>query len=130
MRRSAFSRHVPQAVYWPCQHEMVRQLLELGQTIVACDPQDPAHLYGCVTFQPAAAAIVHWLYVKGDYRRLGLARALVTAAVGDRRPILCTQAPELFNRRELVERHELVYCPYLLLGIAPAAAREGTQGIR
>ncbi len=119
MRRAPFSRHVRSDIYWPCQHEMVRQLLNLGQTIIACDPDDPEHLYGCVSFQPASAAIIHWLYVKGSCRRMGLGSALILAAVGDKRPILCTQAPAIFQVRELVDKHELIYCPYLLLGIAP-----------
>jgi ribosomal protein S18 acetylase RimI-like enzyme len=118
MRRSGFARHVPQNVYWPCQHELVRQLLERAHTIVACDPEDPQHVYGCIVVQ-AEAPVIHWLYVKGSYRRVGLATALVTATFGDRRPLFCTQAPELFRDRELIERHEVIYCPYLLLGIAP-----------
>ena len=122
MRRAAFSRHVPQNVYWPSQHNLVADLLRLATTIIACDPQDEEHVYGCIVYQPAELAIVHWCYVKGDYRRVGLASALVVAAIGDKRPIYCTQPSELFNERTLVERHELVASPYLLLGIAPPAA--------
>ncbi len=125
MRRAAFSRHVPQAVYWPCQHELVGQLLAAGTTIVACDPADPAHVYGYVVHQPGPRAIVHWVYVKGAYRRMGVGAALMAAAVGERRPILCTQASELFNLRTLVEKHELIYCPYLLLGIVPDLQQTG-----
>jgi hypothetical protein len=126
MRRAAFSRHVSREVYWPCQHELVAQLLRLGTTLVASDPDNHDHVYGAIVYQPADLAIVHWCYVKGDYRRVGLAAALVLAAVGDRRPIYCTQPSLLFNEaRELVEKHELIACPYLLLGIAPPA-RERT----
>jgi GNAT superfamily N-acetyltransferase len=122
MRRSAFSRHVPPEVYWPCQHELVAQLLKLGTTIVACDPDNEEHVYGAVVYQPADLAIVHWCYVKGDYRRVGLASALLVAAIGDRRPVYCTQPSVLFGEaRELVAKHELIACPYLLLGIAPPA---------
>ena len=120
MRHSAFSRHVSQQVYWPCQHEFIRRLMVLGETVVACDPEDETHLYGAICHQPGAAAIVHWLYVKGDYRRMGVARALMQACIGDKRPILCTQAPALFNDRAAVDKHQLVYCPYLLVGIAPS----------
>ena len=120
MRRASFSRHVPPDVYWPSQHELVAQLLSLATTIVACDPENNEHVYGAVVYQPAELAIVHWVYVKGDYRRIGLAASLVAAAIGDKRPIYCTQPSLLFNEaRELVEKHELIACPYLLLGIAP-----------
>ena len=122
MRRSGFARHVPSGVYWPCQHELVRQALAISATLVACDQSDENHLYGCIVYQPAHEAIVHWLYVKGDYRRLGMASALLEAAIGHQRPVYCTQAPELFNQRSLVQSHELVHCPYLLLGIAPPQA--------
>lgn len=119
MRRSTFSRHVPQEIYWPCQHELVRQILEAATTIIACDPEDETHLYGCIVHQPGEQAVVHWLYVKGAMRRCGLGRALLDAAIGERRPIFCTQAPPLFSDRALVEKYQALYCHYLLLGIAP-----------
>lgn len=118
MRRAEFSRHVPPAVYWPCQHEMIRRILEVSTTLIACDPNDPSHLYGCIVLQ-GEPPIMHWLYVKGPYRRLGLATELVTQTIGDRRPIFCSQAPPIFHSRETVERFELVYCHTLLLGILP-----------
>lgn len=119
MRRSHFARYVAQSVYWPAQHELVRQVLRASNTFVACDPDDADHIYGCIVHQPGERAIVHWLYVKGAVRRCGLARSLLEAAIGGRRPILCTQAPLLFDDRDLLARYEAVYCPYLLLGIAP-----------
>jgi GNAT superfamily N-acetyltransferase len=126
MRNSHFARCVPEWVYWPSQHELIRQVLEAATTLVACDPDDETHVYGCVVHQPGDHAIVHWLYVKGALRRCGLGRALLDAAIGERRPILFTQAPRIFDDRGLVSRYEAVYCHYLLLGIAPQLPERAT----
>ncbi len=123
MRRAAYARYVPADVYWPSQHELIARLLDDANVIVACDPDDAHHLYGCTVWsEPPLGPVMHWLYVKGDFRRMGLAGSLLTAAVGDRRPVLCTQASRLFEEKSLIERHGLIYSPYLLLGIAPTGA--------
>jgi GNAT superfamily N-acetyltransferase len=124
MRHSSWSRHVPSAIYWPSQHELIARLLQSASAMVACDPDDARHLYGCVVWERETPEVVmHWLYVKGDFRGMGLAGALLTAAIGDRRPILCTQASRIFHDAALVDRYGLVPTPYLLLGIAPPPER-------
>ncbi|HZU84363.1 MAG TPA: GNAT family N-acetyltransferase [Polyangiaceae bacterium] len=122
-------RYEPQEVYWDGQHRMIHRLLESEACLIAADAQDDDHLYGCVVFTPAKAAVVHWIYVKGTYRRVRLAEALLTEAIGDKRPIICTQANELFDNRELVARHQLVFCSRLLLGIAPNLPELAAQGV-
>lgn len=114
MRKASWTRHVPGHVYLPCQRELIAELLRQSYVTLACNPRDPWHLYGCIVWEPGVC--VHWLYVAGDFRRMGVARSLLQTAWGDKRPIICSQATEVFNDRALVERYELLYFPYILLG--------------
>jgi GNAT superfamily N-acetyltransferase len=116
MRHSPWTRHVPNGVYLPAQHQLVHQILGGSQAIVAADREKPELLFGCVVH---AGPVVHWLYVKGAYRGLGIGRALLFSCFGDVMPseIVCTQASQLFEERALLERYNVIYSPYLLMGI-------------
>lgn len=138
MRHSPWARHVPNGVYEPCQHELVHQVLAGSSAIVACNRDNPEHLYGCIVHSGRnkeyartwsnRSRIVHWVYVKGAYRGLGLGRALLFASFdGGQKPdeIVCTQASQLLANKDLVARYNVIYSPYLLLGIPlPSAAPE------
>lgn len=121
MRRAAWTCHVAGPVYWPCQQELIARVMRDSVTMLACDPEDPGHIYGCIVVgwgDAQGTPIVHWLYVAGDFRGMGVARHLIEMTVGSHRPILCTQATEVLNDRALVDRYDILYCPYILLGIS------------
>lgn len=122
MRHASFSRFVENALYWPAQHELVDLLWGLGKAIVAHDPDDDDKLFGCLVWQPAAHAIVHWMYVRPELRRLGVCDSMLRHAYGKRpERILCMQAPNAtFGDEDIVESLGLLYFPYALLGIKPA----------
>jgi GNAT superfamily N-acetyltransferase len=122
MRHSPWTRHVPNGVYYAAQHELVHRLLSTSRVLVACDPQHLEHVYGCVVASDLGPPrVVHWIYVKGAYRGLGLGRALLVSAFEDegRLPaqLVCSQASKLFSDAALLERYHVVYSPYLLMGI-------------
>ena len=131
MRHSPWTRHIPNAVYYAAQHELVHRLLAESNAVVACNRDNPEHLFGCVVFDhfEGGEPFVHWLYVKGAYRGLGHGRELLRHAFRgvphQHHRTVCTQASKLFDDAELVKRYGIVYSPYLLLGIPlPSAAPE------
>jgi len=115
MRRSAWTRGVPGEVYWPSQHALMNRLLVGSTCVVACDPKDTGSLYGAVVYSPGPKALVHWLYVKGCFRRLGLGERLLYTAVGDKRPIYVTQVTDVLTQ-DIVQRYAVIPSPYLLTG--------------
>lgn len=123
MRHAPWARYVKNWVFHPAQHELVHRILGPSQVTIACDRENPELLLGCIVHQ---RPVLHWLYVKGAYRGLGIGRALVFSVFGGKpERIVATQASKLFDDGDLVERYGIVYSPYLLLGIGlPSAAHE------
>lgn len=129
MRRSVFSRHVRNDVFVPGQHDVVHALLGDSSVTMACDRDNPSLLMGCVVWEHGPEPIIHWLYVKSSYRRLGIARSLLLSCYPERPArVICSQATQLFDDpafRPVLERYGVVYSPYVLLGIpVPSAALE------
>ena len=51
---------------------------------VACDSTDPDAILGFVVYQGSETSIVHYVHVRKDFRRLGIARALLGPLVESR----------------------------------------------
>lgn len=117
MRHAPSMQGVPDRVYFPAQRELISRILSRAMSLVACDPADAAHLYGCIVATPGLDA-VHWLYVKSAYRMLGIARALVQTAFERTERFWCTQM-SAWDFRASMELHQIVYAPHLLFDIQP-----------
>ena len=66
-----------------------------SRVLVACDPVNPGKIYGFICYEAPSdtggTLCVHYLYVKHDYRRRGVADALFVAAGGKReQTTVCT----------------------------------------
>lgn len=75
---SEVARHVPNDVYFSSggHHGIVRRLLDEVGAVVACSASDPTELYG---FACGAPGVLHYVYVKAAFRRLGVAKLLLGA---------------------------------------------------
>jgi len=117
MRHAPWSRSVPPPVYWGSQYKTIEALLAQSTAILAVDPADTNHLYGVIVCQRGQKSILHWLFVKSEYRKLGLARELLAAGLGDKRPIYLTQVTSFIAEHpQLCEKHGIVSSPFILLG--------------
>lgn len=114
LRHAPCSRFVRSSEYFPDQRRLVLELVHSSQTIVACNPEDSAHVYGFVTFGPGD--VIHWLYVKSHYRGIGMADLLLAAAFPQRpRVLYATQASSKWHSLQpAIERRGIVYRPHLL----------------
>lgn len=72
--RAPFARLVPVDAYWRGHHELVLSVLGRSETRVACSPTDTDAIMG---WSVTAPGVVHYVYVKFPYRRLGIARRLL-----------------------------------------------------
>ena len=118
MRHSPWYRCVPSPVYWGSQYKTIEALLSQSTCILAVDPADTNHLYGVIVCQKSKErSILHWLFVKSEYRKLGLGSELLNAGLGERRPIYLTQATNFVAEHpQLCEKHAVVSSPFILLG--------------
>lgn len=131
MRHAPFSQGIRDDVFFPLHRALVLSLVGSAFTSVACNLEDANHIYGYCVYELAPARL-HWIYVKSSYERVGLGSALLYEAFGDRLgqdPIFASHwTRELKLRTGWVERHRIVYSPYLLMKpierIADARAAE------
>lgn len=68
--------HMVNGIYFKQYRDRVLGLLASGKTAVACDPEDGGTILGYIT---RGERCIHMLYVKHDFRRLGIGRELVLA---------------------------------------------------
>jgi GNAT superfamily N-acetyltransferase len=86
-KKSPFAGCVPNSLWFDTQRATIREVLDRGATVlVASTPisgreaEYPAvrRVMGYVVAEPAHK-VLHWLYVKNDYRGMGIGSALLRA---------------------------------------------------
>ena len=102
MRVGYGTRGVPSEVYYPSQRALVGALLAKSVTVLACDPDDERHVYGCVVVADHDCA--HWLYTKGAFRRMGIARSLRDHVFGVDAIVDATQSTLMIARANSTPR--------------------------
>lgn len=73
---------VMDAVFFPAHHVMVERCFESSEVIMACLVDDPSVLIGfaCGVSSPRpSGAVLHYVYVKSAFRRMGIAAAMLKA---------------------------------------------------
>ena len=113
-RNSPATRAFPSPIYLIGQrHRIMRLLNKAGTRItVACDSEEPSLIYGYAVWTDDD--ILHYVYVKSTYRRLGVAKRLLEGK--DVTPILYThRSPDIWVEQLLRDKYiHYVYNPYLL----------------
>jgi GNAT superfamily N-acetyltransferase len=98
MRHAPWARGISNALYFHEMKAFVGRVLRSATTLMACNPDEPGHVYGFVTFN--RPNVLHWIYVKHAYQAVGLGSELFRAALLST-PIIATQANNLcFDRGE------------------------------
>jgi len=101
------------------QKQIRDRFLEKSEVWLACSPDDPWFLMGFVVGErPASALVLHYVYVKKHFRRMGLATKMVKAMADGRGKIVATHrtvgwdglAPSLEKGGDIVE-----FNPYLMI---------------
>lgn len=119
LRESQTHRDVEASVYKTNQPLIINGLIRRSLTIMAVNPEDPTQIFGYVVATPTTSnvCVLHWLYVKSAFRKLGIGSALVREAIHETEantnyPVCCTYISHNFNW--LKDKLNLVYNPYLV----------------
>lgn len=115
-RDSQFAKNVPSDLYYHYQKDLIDRILERSQVLVAVNPDLPSQIFGwSVGEQRGNIHILHYVYVKYPYRKLGIAKALAGPFVhaNGGRPTLCTS--RTWKGRQSPFEGRLIYNPYLLM---------------
>lgn len=69
---------MPKTVYMSGQHRLIEDLLKKSMCVVACTEEAPDHIIGWASGERRnGIAVLHYVYVKKEYRMLGFGRRLV-----------------------------------------------------
>lgn len=86
----AWSQRTPEgrAAYYAWVNRVLPDVLEDSRCVMAANPLDPEHVFGWAC---AGAGILHYAYVKQEYRRQRIARRLLAhLGLGGDAPLRCT----------------------------------------
>lgn len=116
------SRYIPTDIYNASIRDLIDSILPKSLCIIACENEAPEHNYGFFCWTPQIKELpllAHWIYVKDDYRRMGIARQLITAAIPTvkQHTITTTFANKLFQNEDIVNSYKLSYNPYSLFNL-------------
>lgn len=105
---SHFAKRIPDRTFYVRHHAVIERILARGaELLVACPADAPETILGYLVRE---GATLHFLYVKGPFRRMGVAKALV----GEYRPEQFTHwTNDLDHVRKMVGEG-VQYDPYLI----------------
>jgi ribosomal protein S18 acetylase RimI-like enzyme len=114
-RNGTVCNNVDNSVYYTNQHIVIERLLQTSKVIVCCNSEDPRIIYGyCVYEHIQGQFVLHYIYVKNIYRKLGLARKLLEETKHDFSVLGCyTHQTVIGDRND--EKFNLIYHPYILM---------------
>lgn len=116
-RPSKANNGMNKSVYFPYQTGIIEKILARPNVKVniACSCDDDTHLLGYLVSEmsdPNDRFIVHYLYVKQAYRRMGLATSLLSQATADwLYPISCSHWPASEDLTNAIKELNIVYDP-------------------
>jgi ribosomal protein S18 acetylase RimI-like enzyme len=111
---------VPPQLFAQYQRRLIARVMQGAQTTVACSPVTPVHAYGFVSSGPdyRGHPVVHWVYVKGTFRDLGIGRALLEHAMHGRIGGWMSFASNrsiAHRAMSTLSRYSLTYNPFLFI---------------
>jgi GNAT superfamily N-acetyltransferase len=99
-------------LYYDTFSQRLNYMIETGTVTVACSDEDAEQILGyLISGETHGKPIAHYVYVKRLFRQLGIAKALLEAAIPTwgTKMTLCTHTARHFN--ELRTKYKLVYTP-------------------
>lgn len=112
---SYFAKRIKHAVFYKGHHQIVTHILEKPEvkTFVANPKNDPDTILGFLTCETGEKPVVHFVFVKDAFRKMGVATALMRHAEID--PSNLTFTHWTLPVDELIRKFpEMIYDPYKL----------------
>ena len=116
-RGSDVSRGIPSEILFSEHQNLIKNILLNSTVTMLVSSEDSTQILGYIVHD-INLPIVHYIYVKYPYRKLGLARHLFNNFYNDRfelnQHIHCTHRTNYSRWGDLKDKYKLVYNPYLL----------------
>ena len=109
-RQSFFATKMSNEVYFTEHKKVIAARFADSRAVIACTGDDIDQILGYIVFQ---GHVLHYLYVKQPFRRLGIGSALIQDAMGAQTvPIVITHITQGFCK---TYKGPFTYNPYLIL---------------
>lgn len=113
-RPSIQVKNIPQNIFYGEHHRFLEKIMKRAECIIACNPDDTNHIFGYVVYEIITGVlVVHYVYVKQDYRRLGVCNYLLEAA-GRKRGEPFAYTHETYIGHKLSFLMKGFYNPYII----------------
>ena len=116
-RQQPAARNMSNDTFFYHHKQIIEKILSKPNTVVTiiCSHEDPDHIYGySVVEKYNGAAIIHYVYVKHSYRKLGLAKDVLTQSIPNLGSTLTFVTHESRNHSKLKDKFNIEFNPYLI----------------
>jgi hypothetical protein len=107
---NSFYKSIPSIIYFENHRKQLYKILDRSHCLVASPKDHPEIIVAYIVWEnfDDKKEIIHYIYVKSDYRVMGLANLLVEVAAGDRN-IVVTHKTDSLPRND-----RYIFNPYLM----------------
>lgn len=107
---------VPSAIYYKEQAKELKRLFDTATINLAVFPEDANEIIGYVIYEYSSEALVlHYIYIKGMFRKKYIATKIIKELLGDIKLIICTHMFDSFNEAKYkLPGVKMSYDPYFL----------------
>lgn len=120
-RKSNFGSELDEEDYFETYQNAVKECLKQSKVAILCDEQDPFFIYAFfVVEEHAEANVLHYLYVRDDFRNTGIARQIHKQFLKDK-TLFYTHKTKMVTKEgryipvahELAQQAGAIYRPFL-----------------
>jgi hypothetical protein len=76
-QQSKITKNILKTTYFAGQHKVIERILKRSLTIIAAFEDSPSTILGYLVLEMTTPPTIHWMYVKGSWRRMGIAKSLL-----------------------------------------------------
>ena len=103
-------------IYYAQHHKLIEEYFKETQIKIACNPEDTSQILGYICYEVLTDVepllVVHYCYVKADFRNLGVAKGLLASTgLESGKPFFYTTATKASEK--LNSKLNMAYSPYL-----------------
>lgn len=111
-RNSPLAKPLCNEVYFSNHKLIVENILKRSKIVIACSDEDPMQIFGYTIYEelPGGIIIMHYIYTKYTYRKLGIAQQLYDIVVKNDDPILYSHHTQVVDK--VKDKLNLLYDPY------------------
>ncbi len=110
---SYFAKRIRPVVFFAGHHALLDHLFNKPEIMcaIACSPEDPGQIFGYLAYQLRPKPILHFIFVKDDFRKMGVARTLIKSTGID--VASATFTHWTYPVDDIIRRFpEMIYSPY------------------